>query len=116
MYGQQSLMPRVSAVTSGFGGGQLIEAALIVLVWDAMAGRVPLRHFGSLHCIGDAATGGTPLTQSGSGHALADAAAGGGPPLHVAEPPQALAACAVKLSEPTVRAAEITAPAASRLT
>ena len=42
MYGQQSLMPRVSAVTSGFGGGQLIDAALIVLIWAvARAGGRP---------------------------------------------------------------------------
>ena len=32
MYGQQSLMPLIKAVTWGFGGGQLIEAALAVLV------------------------------------------------------------------------------------
>jgi hypothetical protein len=57
---------------------------------------VPLRHFGSLHSIADAAAGGTPLTQSGS--------------------EQAPAAVAARPSEPAVRAAEITVPAATRLT
>jgi len=61
----------------------------------AAAGRVPLRHFGSLHSIADAATGGTPLTQSGLG--------------------QALAAVGIRPSEPAVRAADMTAPAATRL-
>jgi len=31
MYGQQSLMPRISTVTWGFGGGQLIEPQLRAL-------------------------------------------------------------------------------------
>jgi hypothetical protein len=35
MYGQQSLMPPISAVTSGFGGGQLIGPTLTVLVGAA---------------------------------------------------------------------------------
>src|SRR5215472_6250985 len=78
----------------------------------AAAGRVPLRHFGSLHS--DAARGGTPLVQSGS--VQVDATAGGGPPLHAAEPVQALAAAAVRPSEPAATAAEITAPAATRQT
>jgi len=39
MYGQQSLTPPVGAVTSGFGGGQLIEAALTVLVRAAAWGQ-----------------------------------------------------------------------------
>ena len=81
-----------------------------------MTGGVPLMHFGLVHSMADAATGGTPLTQGGSVQALAGAAAGGGPPLHFGEPEQALAAVAVRLSDPTVRAAEITAPAATRLT
>jgi hypothetical protein len=80
------------------------------------AGRVPLRHDGSLHCRADAATGGTPRTQFGLGQLLAAATAGGGPPLHFGEPLQALAAVAVRPSEPAVRAAAITAPAASRQT
>jgi hypothetical protein len=81
-----------------------------------VAGGVPLTHFGSVHSMAGAATGGTPLTQGGSVQALAGAAAGGGPPLQFGEPVQALAAVAVRLSDPTVRAAEITAPAATRLT
>jgi hypothetical protein len=64
----------------------------------------------------DEATGGTPLTHFGSVQALAGAAAGGGPPLQFGEPEQALAAVAVRLSEPAVRAAEITAAATTRLT
>ena len=39
MYGQQSLTPPVGAVTAGFGGGQLIEAALTVLVRAAAWGQ-----------------------------------------------------------------------------
>ena len=39
MYGQQSLMPRISTVTWGFGGGQLIEPALTVLVRAAARGQ-----------------------------------------------------------------------------
>jgi len=39
MYGQQSLTPPAGAVTSGFGGGQLIEAALTVLVRAAAWGQ-----------------------------------------------------------------------------
>jgi hypothetical protein len=39
MYGQQSLMSLISAVTRGFGGGQLIEAALAVLVRAAAQGQ-----------------------------------------------------------------------------
>jgi hypothetical protein len=74
------------------------------------AGRVPLRHDGSLHCRADAATGGTPRMQSGSVQPLTAATAGGGPPLHFGEPLQALAAVAVRPSEPAVRAAEIIAP------
>jgi hypothetical protein len=52
-------------------------------------------HFGSGHDTAGAATGGTPLTQSGSG--------------------QALAAAAVRPSDPAVTAAGMTAPAAIRL-
>jgi hypothetical protein len=47
---------------------------------------------------------------------LAAAVAGGGPPLHFGEPLQALAAVVVRPSEPAVRAAAITAPAATRQT
>ena len=61
----------------------------------AAAGRVPLRHFGSLHSIADAATGGTPLMQFGLG--------------------QALATVGIRPSEPAVRAADMTALAATRL-
>ncbi len=39
MYGQQSLTLPVGAVTSVFGGGQLIEAALTVLVRAAAWGQ-----------------------------------------------------------------------------
>src|SRR5215475_15988765 len=39
MYGQQSLVSLISAVTRGFGGGQLIEAALGVLVRAAARGQ-----------------------------------------------------------------------------
>ena len=39
MYGQQSLMPLIKAVTWGFGGGQSIEAALAVLVRAAARGQ-----------------------------------------------------------------------------
>jgi hypothetical protein len=39
MCGQQSLMPRVSAVTSGWGGGQLIGPTLTVLVRAAARGQ-----------------------------------------------------------------------------
>jgi hypothetical protein len=39
MYGQQSLMPLIKAVIWGFGGGQLIEAALGVLVRAAARGQ-----------------------------------------------------------------------------
>jgi hypothetical protein len=66
-------MLRVSVVTEGFGGGQLMLAR-------------------------------------------AAAAAGGGPPLQSGEPVQALAAAAVRPSEPAVKAAAITAPAATRQT
>ena len=48
--------------------------------------------------------------------APAAAAAGGGPPLQFGEPVQALAAAAVRPSEPAVKAAAITAPAATRQT
>ena len=82
----------------------------------AVAGGVPLTHFGSVHSMADAVTGGPPLRQGGSVQALAGTAAGGGPPLHFGQPEQALAAVAVRLSEPAIRAAEITAPAVSRLT
>jgi hypothetical protein len=61
-----------------------------------------------------AAAGGTALVQSGVVQ-VRGAATGGGPPLH-AEPVQAPAAVAVRLSEPAARAAEITALAATRLT
>jgi hypothetical protein len=60
-----------------------------------MAGRVPLRHFGSLHSKAAAAAGGTPLTQLGSVQARAPADV------------------AARLSEPAARAAEINAPAAT---
>ena len=39
MYGQQSLMPLIKAVTRGFGGGQLSEAVLAVLVRAAARGQ-----------------------------------------------------------------------------
>jgi len=39
MYGQQSLMPLIKAVTWGFGGGQLIETALAALVRLAARGQ-----------------------------------------------------------------------------
>ena len=68
-------MSRLSVVTLGFGGGQLMAVL-----------------------------------------APAAAAAGGGPPLQFGEPVQALAAAAVRPSEPAVRAAAITAPAATRQT
>ena len=77
---------------------------------------MPLRHDGSLHCRADAATGGTPRVQSGVVQLPTTATAGGGPPLHFGEPLQALAAVAVRPSEPAVRAAEIIAPAATRQT
>jgi hypothetical protein len=48
--------------------------------------------------------------------APAAAAAGGGPPLQFGEPVQALAAAAARPSEPAVKAAAITAPAATRQT
>ena len=41
MYGQQSLMPLISAVTWGFGGGQLIEAALAGHPYPAAVPWVP---------------------------------------------------------------------------
>jgi hypothetical protein len=75
----------------------------------AVADGVPLWHPVSVHSMADAATGGTPLTQGGSVQALAGAAAGGGPPPQCGELVQALAAVAVRLSELTVRAAEIIA-------
>ena len=53
--------------------------------------------------------------QSGPVQARAGAAAGGGPPPQFGEAVQALAAVAVSVSEPTVREAEIIAPAATRL-
>ena len=120
MCAQQSLVP---AVTSGLGGGQLMAmlvpacaAAADATVTPpgpaadrdqsapvtrlpgraAAAGCVPLTHLGSVHSIADAATGGTPLTQSG-----------------VVQP---AAAATVRPSDPAVTAAEITAPAATRLT
>jgi len=83
--------------------------------WGAVAGRVPLWHPVSVHSMAEEATGGTPLTHLGSVQALAGVEGGGGPPLHFGEPLQALAAVAVRLSEPAVRAAEITAAAATRL-
>jgi len=55
-----------------------------------------------------ATAAGTPLMQSGVVQ-VRGAAAGGGPPPHAAEPVQAPAAAAVRLSEPAARAAEITA-------
>ena len=64
-----------------------------------------------VHSMADAALGGTPLTQLGSVQALAGAAAGGGPPLQSGEPEQVLAVVAVRLSDPTLMAAEITPPA-----
>ena len=121
MCAQQSLVP---AVTSGLGGGQLmamlvpacaaaVDAAVLTPPGPAAdrdqsapvtrlpgraatAGCVPLTHLGSVHSIADAATGGTPLTQSG-----------------VVQP---AAAATVRPSDPAVTAAEITAPAATRLT
>ena len=103
--GQQSLMPRISAVTEGFGGGQLMEAlvpacaatvdAAVLTLPAAWAGFVPLWQPVSVHSMADAATGGEPLMHLGL--------------------VQALAAVAVRPSEPAVRAAEITAPAATRL-
>jgi len=65
---------------------------------------------------GAAAAGGTPRTQSGVGQE-AGAATGGGPPFHFGGPPPALALAGVaaRLSEPTVRTAESTAPAITRL-
>ena len=39
MYGQQSLMSLIKAVTLGFGGGQLIETALAMLVRAAARGQ-----------------------------------------------------------------------------
>jgi hypothetical protein len=62
-----------------------------------------------------AAAGGTPLMQSGVVQ-VRDAVTGGGSPPHAAEPVQAPAAVTVRLSEPTARAAENTALAATRLT
>ena len=103
--GQQSLMPRVSAVTEGFGGGQLMEVlmpacgatsdAAVLTSPSAWAGFVPLWQPVSVHSMADAATGGEPLMHLGL--------------------VQALAAVAVRPSEPAVRAAEIAAPAATRL-
>jgi hypothetical protein len=79
------------------------------------AGGVPLRHFGSVQVCGDGtASGGTPLMQSGVGHATS-AVTGGGPPLQADGPPQALAGVAARLSEPTVRTAETSAPAITPL-
>jgi hypothetical protein len=60
-----------------------------------------------------AAAGGIPLMQSGVVQ-VRGTATGGGPPPH-AEPVQAPAAVAARLSEPAARAAEITALAATRL-
>jgi hypothetical protein len=77
-------------------------------------GGVPLMHFGSVQLCGDTAAGGTPLTQAGVVQE-AGAATGGGPPPQCGEPVQALAAVAARLSEPTVRTAESTAPAITRL-
>ena len=94
--GQQSLMPRIGAVISGLGGGQLMAVLVLVCAVAAdAAGGVPLTHLGSVHSITDAATGGTPLMQFGLG--------------------QELAAVAVRLREPAVRATEMTATAVTRL-
>jgi len=131
---QQSL---TGAVTAGFGGGQLIAAAGPACADAAGAGAltprgvraggppgpacpsgrlpgqgtaagcVPLTHLGSVHSMAATAAG-TPLMQSGVVQ-VRGAAAGGGPPPHAAEPVQAPAAAAVRLSEPAARAAEITA-------
>jgi len=79
-----------------------------------VTGGTPLTHFGSEQLCGAAAAGGTPLMQSGVGQE-AGAATGGGPPFHFGGPPPTLAGVAARLSEPTVRTAESTAPAINRL-
>ena len=94
-------------------GGQLIAG--LAPGQGAAAGVVPGRHLGSEHSRADTrVTGGTPLMQSGVGQE-AGAATGGGPPFHFGGPPPTLAGVAARLSEPTVRTAESTAPAINRL-
>jgi hypothetical protein len=105
----------------------------------ATAGGTLLTQFGSWQPAADAAAGGTPLMQSGFVHPVADAATrdetpprlagavlrtlviGGGPPLQSGLPLQALAVAALagpaaRPTEPALRAAASTAPAASRYT
>jgi hypothetical protein len=64
--GQQSLMPPVCGVASGFGGGQLIWAALTVLDWAAAWGQAAAGGAASATAAAAAANTTVPVSLAGA--------------------------------------------------